>query len=158
VLDAGPLKRRETVDECVEACIVSDGRLRCPGWTTAPVEPEAVHCLLHRPVVCFEPDAAASEEKVGGDDASSSVSRAIAEVMLWVGIGEVFVLQERKREDVVSDLGWQFLEERRLQLLVAFCDVLGCRVGFDAEHSGWSGLRSLCFSVLARWKPWCSLV
>jgi hypothetical protein len=85
--------------------------------------------------------------EVGGDDASSSVCRSIAEVMLWVGVGEVFILQEREREDNFSALGWQFLEERILQLLVAFCDVLGCRSGFDGEHFvslGFDSFASLC--------------
>jgi hypothetical protein len=54
--------------------------------------PEVVHCLFHRPVVCFEPDAATCEEKVEGDDVSSSVSRAATLVSLVVNFVRVIVL------------------------------------------------------------------
>lgn len=58
------------------------------------VKPEAVHRLFHRPVVGFKPDAATGEQNFSGKDATSSVARTVAKVILRVRLSEVLVLQE----------------------------------------------------------------
>ena len=70
------------------------------------------------------------------------MTRPVAEVIFGVRLSEVLVLHQREGEDVVSDLSGQDAEERRLQLLVAFGDVLRCGAGLDGERF----LRA-CFDV-----------
>jgi class 3 adenylate cyclase len=64
------------------------------------------------------------------------VVRAIAVVVVVVGVGEVFVLEQSEGEDAVSELGGEFVEERRLRLGVAFGEVFGRGTSFDGDLFG----------------------
>lgn len=72
------------------------------------------------------------------------MARTVGEVIFGVRLSEVFVLHQCEGEDVVPDLRRQDAEERRLQLLVAFGDVLRARFGLDGER-----FLCACFDVVA---------
>lgn len=61
VFDAKARGWRELVYESHEANVVVPCASMGPRGPTVVIEPEAVHRLLHRPVIGFEPDAAAGE-------------------------------------------------------------------------------------------------
>lgn len=64
VLDARVLDVSQAVEELRHTCLFGEvpaaWERACPFRTAIVVEPECVHCLYHRPVICFKPYQSAS--------------------------------------------------------------------------------------------------
>jgi hypothetical protein len=87
-------------------------------------------------VVCFQPYESASLQEAGGDYTPSAVVGAVAVVVVVVGIGKVFVLEEGEGEDPVAELGGECVEEGGLGLGVTSGEVLPCGACCDADLFG----------------------
>lgn len=156
--DMHPLHPRELhvsepIAKILKSQLVIDEFLIRPIRPVAFVVPEVVDRLCHRPMIRFKPHQPAGQQKIGGDNVPGAVAWAVPEGAFLVGVCEVFVLQQREREDVISDLwGGRVLKSGDCDWGLHEARFSGVgRVSMGSFLEVWV---SICW-ILGRWvRPW----